>query len=333
MKRAHFDRFLSVLLALCLLAAVFVTAFAAVPTEAQAYERMIALREQYPEGTPWTDENYYPWKGGIYTGGSGCAAFVFLLSDAAFGDLPARMIDAVRFDRVRVGDILRVNGNTHSVIVLTVGTKSVTVAEGNYNSAVHWGRTLTAAQVEQADYMLTRYPEDEPAPAPVPPADAMTDVRRDWTWEGINYCLEHGLMTGVSARTFSPDGLTTRGMLMTILARASGLDTEGGPTWYHKGMVWAMANNVSDGTDPEGVITREQLVTMLYRQSDSPAAGLSALDRFPDSASVSPWARDAVAWAVRIGILNGADGRLDPQGGATRAQTAAMLMRWQNLTA
>ncbi len=138
-----------------------------VPSEQEAYEKMFALMEKYPNGTPWTNDNYYEWKGGIYSGGYGCAGFAFLLSDAAFGDLPARKIAPVSFDSIRVGDILRVNGNTHSVIVLQVKEDGVVIAEGNYNSSVHWGRTMTARQAEQANYMLTRYPESSITPRPV----------------------------------------------------------------------------------------------------------------------------------------------------------------------
>ncbi len=335
MKRTTTERVLSLLLALCLVLASGVTAVfaSAAPTETQVYQQMIALQDQYPEGTPWTNDNKYAWKGGIFSVGGGCAGFAFLLSDAAFGDLPARWIEPVDFSDVRVGDILRVNGNTHSVIVLTVGKNSVTVAEGNFNNSVHWGRTLTAADVNAADYMLTRYPESDPSPAPVYPADAMTDVKHDWTWEGINYCMEHDLMHGTGSDTFEPGLATTRGMLMTILARAAGVDTDGGPTWYHKGMVWAVANGISDGTRPEADINREEFVTMLWRQSLNPAADPSALSVFPDGSAVSSWAQQAVAWAVQTGIIRGGDGRLDPQGSATRAQAATMLMRWQTLPA
>ena len=330
MKRTNSERILCVILALCLILASGVTAVFAsdTPTQAQVYERIVALKDQYPDGTPWTNDNYYDWNGGIYSRGYGCAGFAFLLSDAAFGDLPARLIEPVDFNDVRVGDILRINGDTHSVIVLTVGKDSVTVAEGNYNYSVHWGRALTAAEVNAADYMLTRYPEEKPAR----PVDAMTDVPDDWSREGINYCMEHDRRNGTGNNTFSPNVPTTRGMLMTILARASGVNTDGGPTWYHKGMVWAMANNISDGTRPEADITREELVTMLWRQTGRPAASLSALNPFPDSSSVSPWTRDAVAWAVEKGLLNGIDGCIVPRENATRAEVAVLLMRWQKLT-
>ena len=125
-----------------------------------AYEAIIAMRARYPEGTPWTNENSYAWHGGVFNVGYGCAGFAFLLSDAAFWQAPARMVRSFTLEDVRVGDILRVNGNTHSVVILEVREDSVIVAEGNYNSAVHWGRELPRATVENADYLLTRYGEE-----------------------------------------------------------------------------------------------------------------------------------------------------------------------------
>ncbi|MCM1134761.1 MAG: hypothetical protein NC400_04215 [Clostridium sp.] len=119
------------------------------------YSAMIGLKSSYPDGTPWTNENFYAWKGGIYSGGYGCAGFAFMLSDAAFGNARARLYyDA---SQVRVGDIVRMNGNTHSVIVLEVNSDSVTVAEGNYNGGVHWGRKISMSSLAGADYFMTRY--------------------------------------------------------------------------------------------------------------------------------------------------------------------------------
>lgn len=131
-------------------------------TEDAVYQKMIALKEEYPEGTPWTNDNYYAWNGGIYSGGYGCAGFAFMLSDAAFGELPARKVtEGINLELVRVGDILRINDDTHSVILLEVHDDHVVIAEGNYNSSVHWGRTLTGEEVADADYVLTRYPEEQ----------------------------------------------------------------------------------------------------------------------------------------------------------------------------
>ncbi len=159
-------RALSLALALVMCLGLAIQASAAQPEEDQVYQAMIAMKDQYPERMPWTDDNFYEWKGGIYSGGSGCAGFAFLLSDAAFGSLPARELLEFSYADVRVGDILRVNGDTHSVIILEVHPDHVVIAEGNYNRSIHWGRTLTKSEVEQGDYLLTRYTETEEEPAP-----------------------------------------------------------------------------------------------------------------------------------------------------------------------
>lgn len=125
--------------------------------EVQVYEAIMALQDEYPEGREWTNDNFYAWKGGIYSGGYGCAGFAMRLSDEAFGSLPARKYTDK--DKVRVGDILRINNDTHSVIVLAVnGDGTVTVAEGNYNSSIHWGREIDLSLC-QFVYGLTRYPK------------------------------------------------------------------------------------------------------------------------------------------------------------------------------
>ena len=125
---------------------------------AQVYDAILAMQSEYPEGMVWTNDNSYNWKGGIYSGGMGCAAFAFAMSDAAFGELPARV--HTDYADIRVGDILRVNDNTHFVIVLEVFETEVVVAEGNYNSTIHWGRRINREELQgTGDYIMTRYPE------------------------------------------------------------------------------------------------------------------------------------------------------------------------------
>ena len=149
----------------------------------------------------------------------------------------------------------------------------------------------------------------------------------DWFADAVKYVADKGLMNGTDDNQFSPNASTTRGMLMTVLARYAGEDTTGGATWYEKSMEWAKAKGVSDGTNPNANITREQLVTMLYRYAGSPKAD-GKLDSFSDSASVSTYAADAMQWAVANGIVNGSNGKLNPQDNATRAEVAAILMRF-----
>lgn len=155
-----------------------------------------------------------------------------------------------------------------------------------------------------------------------------TDVKSgEWYADAVQYVADKGLMSGTGNGNFSPNVPTTRAMLMTVLARYAGEDTTGGATWYEKGMNWAKANGVSDGTNPNANITREQLVTMLYRYAGSPAAD-GSLTAFADNATVSPYAVSAMQWAVANGIVNGSNGRLNPHNNATRAEVAAILMRF-----
>ena len=161
-----------------------------------------------------------------------------------------------------------------------------------------------------------------------PTGKTFSDVEKsDWFADAVAYVTDKGLMNGTGSDTFSPNASTTRGMLMTVLARYAGTDTTGSKPWYQKGMEWAKAHGVSDGTNPEVNITREQLVTMLYRYAGSPAAS-GSLDNFSDASTVSSYAVNAMQWAVANGIVNGSNGKLNPQNNATRAQVAAILMRF-----
>ena len=161
-----------------------------------------------------------------------------------------------------------------------------------------------------------------------PTEKTFSDVAKsDWFADAVKYVADKGLMSGTGSDKFAPSATTTRAMLMTVLARYAGEDTTGGATWYEKGMEWAKAKGVSDGTNPNASITREQLVTMLYRYAGSPKAD-GKLDSFSDSASVSTYAADAMQWAVANGIVNGSNGKLNPQNNATRAEVAAILMRF-----
>lgn len=160
-------------------------------------------------------------------------------------------------------------------------------------------------------------------------AATMSAIGKKYNWyaDAVKYVTDKGLMNGTDDNQFSPSATTTRAMLMTVLARYAGEDTTGGATWYEKGMEWAKAKGVSDGTNPNANITREQLVTMMYRYAGSPKAD-GKLDSFSDAASVSTYAADAMQWAVANGIVNGSNGKLNPQNNATRAEVAAILMRF-----
>jgi hypothetical protein len=150
----------------------------------------------------------------------------------------------------------------------------------------------------------------------------------NWVTDGIDYATAHNLFGGTSETTFDPDGDMTRAMLMMVLARFEGVNTDAGATWYEAGMNWAVENEISDGSDPNGSITREQLATMLYRYAGSPAVN-GEITGFTDSHEISSYAADAMVWAIQTGILTGnTRGELNPTATATRGQVATMMMRF-----
>lgn len=158
-----------------------------------------------------------------------------------------------------------------------------------------------------------------------------SDTVGHWAESDVDFVSARELFTGTAPQTFSPESATTRGMVVTVLARLAGESTDGGANWYDKGCAWAVTNGVSDGTDPNGTVTREQLAAMLYRYFGSPAVSGSL--SFADASSVSEYAHDAMQWCVNNGIINGMDGLLNPQGQATRAQVSAMFARYIRLAA
>ena len=195
------------------------------------------------------------------------------------------------------------------------------------------------AEAERIYHLLTEGSDTPVLPVtPSKPKDdkpttgsSFTDVPAgSWYEEAVNYVHEKGLMNGTSSNAFSPNASTTRGMIVTILARVEGVNTSGTP-WYAAGQKWAMDNGISDGTNMVGEVTREQLATILYRYAKQKGYDVSksaALTAFSDADKVSGYAAEAMQWAVAEGLLQGSNGRLNPQGSATRAQVATILMRF-----
>lgn len=195
------------------------------------------------------------------------------------------------------------------------------------------------AEAERIYHLLTEGSDTPVLPVtPSKPKDdkpttgsSFTDVPAgSWYEEAVNYVHEKGLMNGTSSNAFSPNANTTRGMIVTILARVEGVNTNGTP-WYAAGQKWAMDNGISDGTNMVGEVTREQLATILYRYAKQKGYDVSksaALTAFADADKVSGYASEAMQWAVAEGLLQGSNGKLDPQGSATRAQVATILMRF-----
>ncbi len=165
---------------------------------------------------------------------------------------------------------------------------------------------------------------DEPVVGDFPFTDVSVNA---WYYEAVKYVYENGIMNGMDRYSFQPNGTLTRAMVWTMLARLDGVDTEGGANWYAKAQEWATATGVSDGENPTGEVTREQLITMLWRYAGSPTY-TADLSSYVDTADISSWAEQAMCWAVATGVIEGDENAaLTPKADTTRAQAAAMLMR------
>lgn len=178
------------------------------------------------------------------------------------------------------------------------------------------------------------------------PGGHFTDVLFSaWYHEAIDYAVENGYFNGVSATEFAPDDFVTRGMLVTVLHRMTGLpeveaqmpftDVPEG-VYYYDAVLWAYTEGIAKGTgaelfDPEASLTRQELVTFLYRYAaylDYDVTASASLEGFMDGGKVAPWAEAAMQWAVAEGLITGiSEAVLLPQGEATRAQIAALTMR------
>lgn len=167
---------------------------------------------------------------------------------------------------------------------------------------------------------------DEPVePSALPFVDVSVNA---WYYESVKAAYEAGLMNGVTDTEFAPNAPLTRAMIWTIIARASGVETEGGATWYAKAQEWVVANGVSDGEDPMGNVTREQLVTMLWRLNGSEVM-TGYIGNYIDTGDISEWANQAMLWAVQNGIIEGDENMaLAPKADTTRAQAATFFVRY-----
>ena len=170
-------------------------------------------------------------------------------------------------------------------------------------------------------------------------ASRFTDVPEGhWAFESVEYAVDKGYFSGTSENTFSPDTTMTRAMLWTVLARMDNYTGTAGTDapWYQNGRDWAMANGISDGTNPDGNLTREQFATMLYNFAKHTGKNTdknnSVLNPYSDRGNIASYAVDAMAWAVTQGIISGTSSTtITPAGLATRSQAAVMLMRFDKV--
>ncbi len=186
---------------------------------------------------------------------------------------------------------------------------------------------LTASWVRHPDTPYVPEPEEpeEPEVPEFPFYDVPTSA---WYYTAVKYVYDNKLMDGVDTYVFAPNDTLTRAMVWTIIARMSDVDTTGGSSWYAKAQEWVITNGISDGENPTAAITREEFVTMLWRLAGEPIY-TGDLSRVPDAGSISTWAQNAMLWSYATGLTEGDEnGALTPLATATRAQAAAMIMRF-----
>ena len=222
-------------------------------------------------------------------------------------------------------------------LTVTTGGKEVEVKD-NGNGTYTFKMPSADAKI-----VVTFAEDPDWEPAPEMP---FTDVNdNDWFYDVVLYAYDNGLMTGVSATEFAPNQTTTRGMIVSMLARLEGVTSAedagfadvAANDWYATAVNWAASVGVVNGYEddtfrPNAPITREQMAAILYNYADYKGYDVSAradLSDYADAASISSWAEDVLAWANAEGLINGMTATtIDPQGATTRAQTAAMFERF-----
>ncbi len=357
-------KLLCLILCACMLSAFlpFAAASEEYPTELEIYKGLIALKTKYPEGMKWSLANSYGWDAGLYYPSRGCLGFGMMISDDVFGkDLPARQIknngSNISVYTLKAGDLLRLPGDAHTVVVLERHPDHIVVVEGNYQGKVHWGRKISAYNVSRSVHYTTRYPEnypeEEPKQAPTPVMTELlcgdetlsfSDIDGHWALDAIKFCVENKYITGIASGdvfAFAPSATATRGQLVTILWRMAGSpsvsETHGfadtPQEWYQAPISWAVREKIANGTSekefsPSGEVTREAVLTMMYRMAKSSFKEVSSLSAFADKDDVSPYARDAFAWALFEGIISKDSERLNPKAAVTRAEIATMIYNY-----
>ena len=213
-----------------------------------------------------------------------------------------------------------------------------TCSDGNVydggDSVVIWGNTtFEASWVRHPDTPYVPEPS-EPVEPDVPTFPFYDVPTSAWYYTAVKYVYDNKLMDGVDTYTFAPNDTLTRAMVWTIIARMSGVDTTGGNSWYAKAQEWVITNGISDGENPTAAITRQELVTMLYRYAQIKGYDVSVGEStnilsYVDATSISEYAMSAFQWACGSGLTEGDEnGALTPLATATRAQAAAMIMRF-----
>ena len=283
--------------------------------------------EDYPG---WTVTNIsqliYPMAGETVTLGSGSGCIWYSGTGAA----SATLLDVTTGEELAAGQPLE-EGHRYLAeqeTVITAMSESFCSAEGFFKTTA------------------TGEPSEEQPPKE-PFVMSFTDVtENDWYYSAVAYVVENGLFNGTSATTFEPNTYMNRAMLVTVLHRVADTPKTDGSNafedvkstdWFYPGVLWASESGVVNGVsetrfNPLGNVTREQIAVILYRYASYLGYDVSAraaLDDFADGAKVSGYAQEGMSWAVAEGLFKGANGKLTPTDGATRAEVATLMQRYE----
>ena len=318
-------------------------------TQQEVTEALLALQEEYPDGMPWTNESptpAYVWrfKGTLVCMG-GCAAFGAILQDRVFGsiaDVPVtwqRIKENYKtggisecavpysWENLWPGDILQFPG--HVVIVVEKFEDHITIAEGNFNGQIRWGRTISKNGVNSANYVLTRYRKTEP----------LMPERGHWSYTPVTWALMENVAAPISATRFAPKASCTRADMISFLWAASGrpepepqeMPFKDVPASapYYKAVLWALQQHITSGTSaasfsPTALCSRAHALTFLWRAAGSPKP--DGIDETFDDVPSSKYYFSTVAWALQQHITSGTSAHnFSPRRTISRAEALAFL--------
>lgn len=266
--------------------------------------------------TPTTNR---PSGGGGGGGGGGSTSYAVKVATTEHGKVTVRPDSAVKDQKVTITVTPDKGYALDTLTVTDANGKEITLTK--VNDTTYTFLMPGVGVTVKATFVATGEPTGAPSFSDV--ADKNYTFYADIMW-----AAEKGYMNGYSDGTFRPNNNTTRQALWMVLARIDGAN----PSDMSAARAWAMASKISDGTNPGAAMSRQQMVTMLYRYAQLKGyktTGGTSISGYPDAANVASYAQDAMSWAIGNGIVKGtSDGALNPTGTASRAHFAAFLHRF-----